>query len=267
MNEPTSPSRYRQGGQHIVITGAGTGIGRAIALRLAEEGARVSLFGRREDLLQKTAKLAAERGADKIHHASLDIRDRNAVHESFQEACRSLGPLRAVIANSGIGGANGPGPEDRFGDLIDTNLTGTYSCLRAGQVGLAPGPDARHLVVISSILARIGVPGYTGYCASKAGLTGLVRALSAELAGDNVQVNAVCPGWVDTEMAWEGIDGMAQALGITRDEAHRQAMQAVPLGRMSQPEEIAGLVAWLISSDAIGVTGQSIDVNNGAFMI
>ena len=119
--------------------------------------------------------------------------------------------------------------------------------------------------MISSILARIAVPGYTGYSASKAGLLGLVRSLAAELAPQHIQVNAICPGWVDTEMAWEGIDGLARAIGGTRDDAYREAMREVPLGRMGQPADIAGTVAWLLSDDARGVTGQAIDQNGGAW--
>ena len=110
------------------------------------------------------------------------------------------------------------------------------------------------------------MPGYTGYCASKAGLLGLVRALAAELAPANVQVNAVCPGWVDTEMAREGLEGMARAMSVPFEEAKRVAMSAVPLGRMSAPEDVAGTVAWLLSPDARGVTGQGIDQNGGAWM-
>ena len=120
--------------------------------------------------------------------------------------------------------------------------------------------------MIASILARIAVPGYTGYSASKAGLLGLVRSLAAELAPDDVPVNAICPGWVDTTMAWTGIDGMATADGISREAAYDRAMSEVPLRRMSQPADIAGVVAWLLSPDARGVTGQAIDVNGGAFM-
>jgi NAD(P)-dependent dehydrogenase (short-subunit alcohol dehydrogenase family) len=120
--------------------------------------------------------------------------------------------------------------------------------------------------VIASILARIAVPGYTGYSASKAGLLGLVRSLAAELAPANVQVNAICPGWVDTDMAWEGIGLMADGMGISREAAHETAMQDVPLRRMSHPEDIAGTVAWLLSPDSRGVTGQAIDQNGGAFV-
>jgi NAD(P)-dependent dehydrogenase (short-subunit alcohol dehydrogenase family) len=120
--------------------------------------------------------------------------------------------------------------------------------------------------VIASILARFGVPGYTGYCASKAGLLGLTRALAMELAPDDVRVNAVCPGWVNTAMARVGIKGMADAMDVSYDEARAEAMRAVPMGRMSEPSHVAGLVAWLLSEDAMGVTGQTLDMNNGAWM-
>lgn len=198
---------------------------------------------------------------------SLDITDRSAISTAFEGAASQLGALYALVANAGQGGHNKPGPEDAFERLVNVNLVGTYHCLRAAQKLLHPGPGVRHLLITSSILARIGVPAYTGYCASKTGLLGLVRALAAELAGDEVQVNALCPGWVNTEMAWEGIEGMAQAMGTTRDEAYAFAMQAVPLGRMSEPADIAGMVSWLLSDDARGVTGQSLDMNGGAFMI
>ena len=248
-------------GRHIVVTGAGRGIGKAIALRLASEGARLSLLARGLDTLEATA---AEAGG--AFAAAVDIRDTEQVERGFAAAVEANGPIHGLVANSGIGGPNEPGRGDRFLDLVATNLSGTYACVRAAQARLAPGPDRRDVVVVSSILARIGVPGYTGYCASKAGLLGLVRAFAAELAPENVQVNAICPGWVETDMAWEGIDLMADAMGVDREAAFREAMREVPLGRMGKPEEIAGTVAWLLSPDARGVTGQTIDQNGGAVM-
>ena len=271
--ETGSAVERRLDGRHVVVTGAGTGIGKAIAERLAADGARLSLLAR------DTTRLAATAGllGSSVFTAECDIRDRSAVDRAFDAAAATHGPIHALVANSGIGGPNGPGDgegdgggADRFDDLVATNLTGTYSCMRAAQRHLAdPGPEgeeARHLIAVSSILARIGVAGYTGYCASKAGILGLVRALAAELAPAQVQVNAVCPGWVDTAMAHEGLEGMAQALGISKDGAHRMAMQQVPLGRMSDPTDVAGMVAWLVSKDARGVTGQGIDMNGGAYM-
>jgi NAD(P)-dependent dehydrogenase (short-subunit alcohol dehydrogenase family) len=248
-------------GSHVVVTGAGRGIGKAIALRLAREGARLSLLARGEEALRGTA---AEAGGAFV--AAVDIRDAAQVDEAFAAAAEANGPLHALVANSGIGGPNEPGPADRFDDLVATNLVGTYACVRAAQRHLVPEPERRDVVVIASILARIGVPGYTGYCASKAGLLGLVRAFAAELAPGNVQVNAICPGWVDTDMAWEGIDLLAEALGTTRDEAYAEAMREVPLRRMGRPEDVAGTVAWLLSPDARGVTGQTVDQNGGAVM-
>ncbi len=249
----------------IVVTGAGTGIGRAIALRLAAGGAQLALMARQVDRLEITATAIRGAGGTASVHGC-DIRDPAQVDIAFAAAARTHGPLYGLVANSGIGGPNEAGPEDRFSDLVQTNLVGTYHCLRAAQAHLAPGPDARHLVVISSILGRFGVPGYTGYCASKTALLGLVRALSLEVADQAILVNAICPGWVDTDMAWEGIDGMATGMGLSREEAHKLAMEAVPLGRMSTPDEVAGTVAWLISEAGSSVTGQGIDVNAGAWM-
>ena len=138
--------------------------------------------------------------------------------------------------------------------------------MRAAQEHLIKDGKATHMVVTSSCLARFGVPGYTAYCSSKAALLGMVRAFALELSRQGTQVNALCPGWVDTDMAWEGLDGMAEGMGITSQEAHDIAMKAVPLGRMSKPKEIAGTVAWLVSEDGAGVTGQGIDINGGSWM-
>jgi NAD(P)-dependent dehydrogenase (short-subunit alcohol dehydrogenase family) len=256
----------RQKNRHVVVTGASSGIGRAIAVRLAAEGARLTLLARRRPELEETARLATDADASGVFVATCDVTDAASVDAAFGAAAAANGPVHALVAASGIGGPNHAGADDRFDAIVQTNLYGSYHTVRAAEKHLAPGPDARHIVVISSILGRFGVPGYTGYCASKAALLGLVKALALELAGQNVQVNAVCPGWVETDMAWEGIDGMAVAMGVTRADALRIAMKAVPLGRMGKPEEIAGLVAWLLSADATGVTGQGLDMNGGAWM-
>jgi NAD(P)-dependent dehydrogenase (short-subunit alcohol dehydrogenase family) len=251
--------------RHVVVTGAGTGIGRAIALRLASGGVRASLMARDVARLEATAAAARERGAQAAAFGC-DVREPAQVESAFAAAAARFGPIDVLVANAGIGGANADGPGDRFDDLVATNLAGTYRCVRAALRRLRPGPRTRHVVVISSILARIGVAGYTGYCASKAGLLGLVRSLAVELAPDDVQVNALCPGWVDTEMARSGNEGLAKSLAVPYERAFELAMDPVPLKRMSRPEEIAGVVAWLVSDDARGVTGQGIDVNNGAFL-
>ncbi len=230
-------------GKHVVVTGAAKGIGLAIAQRLAAEGARLTLLDRDQPRLEGATIRV------------VDISDRDAVFAAFTE------PLDALVANAGIGGANEAGDADRFDEIVRTNLYGSYWCARAAEPLLA---DGGRIVVTSSILARIGVAGYTAYCASKAGLLGLVRALAAELAPRGIQVNAICPGWVNTDMSRLGLSLFA---GLSRDEAWEVAKQEVPLRRMSEPAEIAATVAWLLSDDALGVTGQAIDHNNGAFMI
>jgi NAD(P)-dependent dehydrogenase (short-subunit alcohol dehydrogenase family) len=251
-------TRFRD--RHIVVTGGASGIGRAIAGRLTAEGATLSLLDRDVEALER---VAAELDA---HAERCDVRDRAQVDGAVARAAGARGAVHVLVAATGIGGPNDDGPDDRFDDIVQTNLAGTYYCVRAALRHLAPGPDARHVIVFSSILARIGVPGHTAYSASKAGLLGLVRSLAAELAPQNVQVNAICPGWVDTDMAVQGLDVIAQAIGGTREEAYAVAMREVPLARMNEPEEIAGTVAWLLSPDARGVTGQAIDQNGGAWM-
>lgn len=232
----------RFAGKHVVLTGAGTGIGAAIAARLRAEGATVTGMARDVERVRPNVDRAV----------ACDIRDRPQVEAAFAGLDA---PLYAVVANAGVGGENRPGPDDRFEDIVQTNLLGTYWTIR-GALGLG----VERVVVTSSILARIGVPGYTAYCASKAGLLGLVRSFAAELAPD-VSVNAICPGWVATDMSWAGLDEMGD-----RDEAYARAMSYVPMGRMSEPAEIAGTVAWLLSEEARLVTGQAIDHNGGAWM-
>ena len=110
------------------------------------------------------------------------------------------------------------------------------------------------------------MPGYSAYCASKAGLLGLTRSLAAEYSGDNILINALCPGWVNTDMAQEGIDDFADALKITKEQAYQEAMKQVPLGKMSEPEEIAQFIGYLLCEKQTSLTGQTIDINNGALM-
>ncbi len=250
--------RFRD--KHVVVTGGGVGIGRAVAERLASDGATLSLL----DL--EPARLTRVAGELNAHAGHCDIRDRSQVDDAVAAAVAIHGPVDALIAVSGIGGPNDDGPDDRFDDIVQTNLAGTYYCVRAALRHLATGPDTRHIVVFSSILARIAVPRHVAYSASKAGLLGLVRSFAAELAPQNIQVNAICPGWVDTAMASQGLDVIVEATGGTREEALRLAMREVPLGRMSEPADVAGTVAWLLSPDARGVTGQAIDQNGGAWM-
>lgn len=249
-------------GRNVVVTGAGTGIGRAIALRLSAGGAKVGLLGRRKELLDAVAADAP--GEARV--VSVDVRDADAQQAAFAEVSAAFGPLHALVANAGLGGPNEPGPGDRWDEVVRTNLDGSYFSVRAFERQRAPGPEARHVVMISSCLARFGVPGHTAYCASKAGLLGMTRALALEWADEGVRVNAICPGWVDTEMARASMQNIADGAGQSFEQARAEAVDLVPLRRMAEPTEIAELVAFLLGPGGDSFTGQALDPNGGSWM-
>ena len=241
-----------------IVSGAGSGIGRAIVQKLAAEGHRCILLGRNENTLKQTLATLTGEG----HQVLIaDIRDK----ESLLEAAKTIGgiALDGLIANSGIGGENYWGEADRWDDILTTNLTGTYNFVNTFLPQLK-GEAEKHIIITSSVLARLGVANYSAYCASKAGLLGLMRSWAVQFAGNKILVNAICPGWVDTDMAQSGLQGIADGIGITKAEFYDIAMQSVPLRKMSQPEEIADLIYYLTQQRSI--TGQSIDINGGAVM-
>ncbi|OKS88611.1 SDR family NAD(P)-dependent oxidoreductase [Mucilaginibacter polytrichastri] len=242
-----------------IISGAGSGIGRAIAQKIASAGNQCVLLGRNLDKLLQTLTTL-----DGTNHQVLvaDIRDK----ESLANAASQLGnlPISALIANSGIGGENYWGTEDRWDAIIDTNLTGTYNFVNTFLPNLRLAEGDKHILITSSVLARLGVPDYPAYCASKAGLLGLMRSWAVQFAKENILVNAICPGWVDTDMARSGLQSIADSIGITKQAFYDIAMQSVPLRRMSQPEEIADMVYYLVNQRS--VTGQALDINGGAVM-
>ncbi len=242
-----------------LISGAGSGIGRAMAAQLANQGHQCILLGRNQQHLQDTLQALPGNG-----HQILVADVRNI--ESLQQAAAVLGdkPLNGLLANAGIGGENYWGDTDRWDDIIGTNLTGTYNSVNTFLPHLRKAEGTKHILITSSVLARLGVANYSAYCASKAGLLGLMRSWAVQYAPEEILVNAICPGWVDTEMSQEGLQGIADSIGITKNEFYDIAMQSVPLRRMSQPEEIAGLAAYLLSQRSI--TGQTLDINCGAIM-
>jgi NAD(P)-dependent dehydrogenase (short-subunit alcohol dehydrogenase family) len=242
-----------------LVSGAGSGIGRAIAQKLSSDGHKCILLGRNRETLQQT--LETLKGGEHLI-LTADIKSK----ESLSEAVSQLGNtvIDGLVANSGIGGENHWGSADRWHDIIETNLTGTYNFVNTFLPHLCKASGEKHILIISSVLARLGVANYSAYCASKAGLLGLMRSWSVQYASQNILVNAICPGWVDTDMAQQGLQGIADGIGITKDEFYGIAMQGVPLRRMSRPDEIAALVAYLLGQGSI--TGQAIDINCGAVM-
>lgn len=251
----------------IVVTGAGSGMGRATAIALAAQGdTQIVLTGRRREALEETRALLNKAQPHLI--ASLDVRNA-AEWKSFYSASDTANMnLCGVFANAGIGGENHYGDDDRWDEIISTNLTGTYVTIMECLPYLKKSTAAyRHVVITSSCLGRFGVPNYTAYCTAKTGLLGLAKSMALQFAADKILVNAICPGWVETEMAKAGIQKLADREGVEYEESFAQQMSYVPLNRISQPEEIAALVKFLMGGAQTSMTGQGIDINNGSFMI
>ena len=245
---------------NYLITGAGSGIGKAIAIELAKHNNNCYLLGRNEKNLKETFTILKE-GEHKIIAA--DITNPASLQTVIDNHTDLV--LDGIMANAGIGGENNFGKADRWNKIIDTNLTGTYLTVQYFLPALQKSTSAtKHILITSSVLARLGVMNYSAYCASKAGLLGLMRSWAVQYAPENILVNAICPGWVNTDMAQQGLQGIANNIGITKPEFYDIAMQSVPLKKMSEPEEIASLVYYLFNQTSI--TGQTIDINGGAVM-
>jgi NAD(P)-dependent dehydrogenase (short-subunit alcohol dehydrogenase family) len=195
----------------------------------------------------------------------MDVTSEASVVAGVRELVAAVDRIDVLVNNAGVSGGEPVIGSDivRWRRTIDTNLTGMY--LVAREV-LPFVPSGGRIVNMSSVLGRFGVPGYTAYCASKHGVIGLTRALALELAPKQITVNALCPGWVDTEMAREGMRQGAAAGGLTFEQFRDQAIGAVPIQRIIQPEEVAELVRYLISPAASAVTGQTYNICGGQSM-
>jgi NAD(P)-dependent dehydrogenase (short-subunit alcohol dehydrogenase family) len=250
-------------GQVAVVTGGGRGIGRAIALELAARGARVVVTGRDERHLAEVVGEIAH-GGGQARHVAGDVRDAGHVRAALSRAVETWGRLDIAVANAGISKASplggGTTETGQARALIETNLLGTYLLFDlAVAVMASPG----RLVAISSVLGKLGVAGQAAYCAAKSGVHGLVRAAAVELGPRSITCNAVCPGWVYTDMARARFDEIAADEGLSPDTVARRARASVPVQRFVEPEEVAGLVAFLCSRAAAAITGQAISICGG----
>ncbi|MEW6323102.1 MAG: SDR family NAD(P)-dependent oxidoreductase [Acidobacteriota bacterium] len=248
----------------ILVTGGGRGIGRAIALAFAAPGAHVVIAGRTVADLDRTAADIHARGAEATA-LPMDVSDAAAVASAFGTLHGRVRRVDVLVNNAGIGGGEPVQGSDieRWRRTIDVNLTGTYLVTRQVLPLMAEGG---RIVNIASVLGRFGVPGYTAYCASKHAVIGFTRALALELAPRAITANAVVPGWVDTDMATQGMRQGADAAGVTFETFRKRALGAVPIGRIIDPDEVARLAVFLAAPESSAITGQAYNICGGQTM-
>jgi NAD(P)-dependent dehydrogenase (short-subunit alcohol dehydrogenase family) len=258
MNEKSAALADR----HAMVTGASRGIGSAIAKALAAEGARVSLLGRdRGRLAQLSEELG---GASRAVPVTVDVADAASVHAAFSAARLHFGPVHMLINNAGQAASSKFADTDPalWNAILGVNLTGTYLCTRAAVPDMLQLGFGR-IVNIASIAGLRGAAYISAYSASKHAVIGLTRSLALEYATKNITVNAVCPGYTDTDMVKLAIANIRTKTGRSENEALAALVATNPQRRLITPEEVAHTVLWLCKSGTESVTGQSIVIAGG----
>jgi NAD(P)-dependent dehydrogenase (short-subunit alcohol dehydrogenase family) len=251
-------------GRHAIITGGGRGIGAAIATALAERGANLSLLGRDMDRLHRTAEAIRDRYEYKVQTHQVDVSDAASVQKVFRDAINQLGEAYILVNNAGQAQAGGleQTTAELWQRMIGVNLSSAFYCTQQVLPTMAKAGAGR-VVNIASTAGLKGYPKISAYCASKHGLIGFTRAIAMEYAKSGVTVNAVCPGYTETEMLDRAVDELKKSLGKNDSEARVMLTRPNPQGRLVTPEEVANAVAWLCSPAASAITGQSIVVAGG----
>jgi len=249
-------------GRHAVVTGASRGIGAAIAAALVAEGVRVSLFGRDADTLQRVADDLG--GADHSAPHVADIADAASVAGAFAAARRRFGPVELLINNAGQAASAKFTETDEalWSRLIAVNLTGTYLCTRQAVTDMLAHGFGR-IVNIASTAGLRGAAYISAYASSKHAVIGLTRSLALEYATRSITVNAVCPGFVNTDIVKEAIANIRSKTGRSDSEALAVLLATNPQRRLIEPQEVADTVLWLCRPGSESVTGQSIILAGG----
>ncbi|HKG11750.1 MAG TPA: SDR family NAD(P)-dependent oxidoreductase [Pyrinomonadaceae bacterium] len=251
------------------ITGGGRGIGRAVALAFAREGARVFVVARTASQVERVAEeIRAERGGPSASHGVCDVSDSGSVARAFSEAREFFGRGADVLVNNA-----GVAESAKVWDATDefwqrhlaVNLSGTFYCMREAMPSMVERGWGR-VVNVASVAGKTGAPYVSAYTASKHGVLGLTRSAALEVATRGVTVNAICPGYVDTEMTAHAVENIQAKTGRTADAALDTIKRMSPQQRLITPEEVAALALLLASEDGRGINGQAINVDGGSVL-
>ena len=246
--------------RHAMITGAGTGIGEAISRQLHTEGYRVTLVGRRIEPLETLSASLGERS----RAVTGDVTDRPGMAAAFSAARKRFGNIEILVNCAGMA-PTAPFHRVDFADwqrTMDVNVNGVFHC---SQIALETMLDKGwgRIINIGSVASLRGFPYVSGYCASKHAVLGITRALALEVATQGITVNAICPGYVDTDIVREAISGIVTKTGRTEEEAMQHFTESNPQGRLVDASEVASAVSWLCSDGAGSVTGQAVAIDGG----
>lgn len=257
-----SDSSLPLAGRHALVTGAARGIGLACARALLAQGAAVTLLGRDAASLQAAADSLAADGRAGI--ASADVADAASVQAAFAQAAERHGPVHILVNNAGQAVSQRFDRTDAtlWQAMLDVNLTGTFHCMQAALPGMLEQGWGR-IVNVASTAGLVGYAYVGAYCAAKHGVIGLTRAVALEIARRGVTVNAVCPGYTDTDIVRDAVANIVQKTGMNDADARARLAERNPQGRLVDPRQVADTVAWLALPASASINGQAIAVDGG----
>jgi NAD(P)-dependent dehydrogenase (short-subunit alcohol dehydrogenase family) len=262
----TSGNAQSLAGKRAVVTGAGRGIGRSIALALAEAGADVAVTARSGAELERLASEIESLGRRSIF-VPCDVTDAQQVQQMASTFLAGLGGIDILVNNAGNAGSHKflDHPDELWHRMLSINLTSVYYVSKAFVPQLVEQRSGR-IITIASIASRVGDRYIAAYTAAKHGVLGLTRALAVEMLPYNVTVNAICPGYVDTPMTDASVQNIVARTGMTNEEARAYLAKTSPQKRLIEPEEIAALTVFLAQDISKGITGQAVNLDGGGLM-